>query len=173
MLKLSLLRHAKSSWDDPDLGDHERPLSKRGTKAAASMGRYIAEHDLVPELILCSDAIRTRATLALVLNALQPPAPKTVMTDKLYLASPAKILDTLKSEAGTTNHVMIIGHNPGMHALALSLPATGKKSDLASLSLKYPTAALAHISFDLSDWDDVATATGKLERYVVPRALPQ
>jgi len=173
MLKLSLLRHAKSGWDDPDLSDHERPLNSRGTKAATRMGRYIAEHDLCPELILCSDAIRTRATLTLILASLSPSIPHTIITEALYLAAPDTIFKAIKKHAGDTAHVMVIGHNPGVHALALSLPASGEQSDIESLSLKFPTAALAHIHFNCDSWQDIAPATGHLDTFVVPRALSE
>ena len=177
MLRLSLLRHAKSSWDSPDLSDHERPLNKRGTKAASRIGRYIVELDLVPELILCSDATRTRDTLTLVLSQLTSPTPKVRITQTLYLAAPNTILKAIKKHAKTPAHIMVIGHNPGLHALALSLPANDdaadKRSDLASLTLKFPTAALAHIHFDCDDWRDIGPASGRLDTYVTPRTLPE
>lgn len=171
MLRLSLLRHAKSSGDDPELDDHERQLTKRGTKAASRIGRYIAKHSLKPDLILCSGAIRTRATLALVIAALDQPPPATVITERLYLAGPDHILGIIAEEAGQTPHVMVIGHNPGMHALALSLPAKAKQADLRRLALKYPTAALAHIVFDAESWAGIRPATGHLKCFVMPREL--
>ncbi len=171
MLRLTLLRHAKSSWDDSDLPDHERQLTKRGTRAAARIGRYIAEHRLAPDLILCSDAIRARATLALVLSMLDQPAPNATILPELYLADPDGILSTIRSHAGLANHILVIGHNPGLHALALSLPILSKGNNLAQLAMKYPTAALAQFAFNENDWADIQPATGKLERYVTPRAL--
>ena len=172
MPRLTLLRHAKSSWDVPDLSDHERQLTKRGTKAAKRIARYITENDLIPDLILCSDAIRTRATLALILACFDRPAPHTIVTEELYLAAPDDILRIIKRETGDARHVMVIGHNPGLHALALSLPGTGPVEALTQLAMKFPTAALAHISFDISDWAAVGPATGTLEHYVMPRSLP-
>ena len=171
MLALTLLRHAKSSWDDPDLADHERRLSKRGTKAAKRIGRYIAQAELAPDLIICSDAIRARATLALVLDQLEPPPPSVIITGDLYLAAPETILQTLRNSAGDARHVMVIGHNPGLHALALSLPMRSNGDSLADIAMKFPTAALAHLIFDQTDWADVGPATGHLARYVTPRSL--
>ena len=176
MLRLSLLRHAKSSWDEPDLGDHERQLTKRGTKAACRIARYIADNDLRPDLILCSDAIRTLATLTLLRPALGQPAPRTVITAGLYLANPSQImsvmsLETGKAPPGSAPHVMVIGHNPGLHALALSLSRGGSKRDLSELAMKYPTAALAHFILDIDDWSDLETATGALDRFITPRSL--
>lgn len=172
MLRLTLLRHAKSSWDDPDLPDHERPLSKRGTRAAARIGRYIAEHHLTPELILCSDAIRARATLSLLLSMLDQPAPPATISADLYLTDPDTILAALCANAGSAKHIMTIGHNPGLHALALSLAASSQANHLAQLAMKFPTAALAHFTFNTAAWADVTPATGTLELYVTPRSLP-
>lgn len=171
MLHLSLLRHAKSSWDDPDLSDHERQLTKRGTKAATRIGRYITENHLTPDVILCSDASRARATLALVLAMLDQPEPDVKITADLYLAGPDQIVQTIRDSAGEAKHILVIGHNPGLHALALSLPLTSKDGSLTELTLKYPTAALAHLTFDVSDWGDMRPATGHLEHYVTPRTL--
>jgi len=173
MLSLTLLRHAKSSWDDPDLDDHERQLTKRGTKAATRIGRYIAEAGagLAPDLILCSDAIRARATLALVLAELNAPAPPTVISPELYLATPDTILDVITSNAGDACSILVVGHNPGLHALALSLPANGERDWIANIAIKFPTAALAHIIFDAESWADVGPATGRLERFVTPSSL--
>lgn len=171
MLRLTLLRHAKSSWDDPDLPDHDRQLTKRGTRAATRIGRYIAEHLLTPDLILCSDAIRARATLALVLSMLDQPAPRTMILADLYLADPDGILSTIRDHAGALSHILVIGHNPGLQALALSLPSSSKGNNLAQLTIKYPTAALAHFAFEETTWADVRPATGKLKNYVTPRSL--
>lgn len=172
MLSLLLLRHAKSSWDDTDLEDHDRQLTKRGTKAALRVGRYIAENNLIPDVIVSSDAIRTRATLTLVLKAIAPDLPPpTVITNDLYLAAPETILEVVVREAGVAKRIMVIGHNPGVHALALSLPASGRRSDLTALAMKFPTAALAEISFDMQIWGDVRPASGHLQRFVVPRSL--
>lgn len=173
MLSLTLLRHAKSSWDDPALSDHARPLNKRGTKAACRIGRYIAENKFRPDLILCSDAVRTRATLALIRPAFAHPAPKTIVSADLYLAPPAQIINIVATEARDARHVMVIGHNPGLHDLALSLSKTANRADIAQLSTKYPTAALAHFTLDVSDWSDFPKATGNLEYFIIPRTLSE
>ncbi len=171
MRHLSLLRHAKSSWDDRKLDDHERPLAPRGVKAARRMGKYLADHDLIPDHILCSDAVRARATLALVLPALASPIAPVSFSSDLYLTAPARILDVVREHAGGAAHVLVVGHNPGLHALALSLSGNGDRDDLARLAMKYPTAALAHFRFDVADWSDVRKAGGELERFVTPKLL--
>jgi phosphohistidine phosphatase len=173
MLRLSLLRHAKSSWDAPDFTDHERQLTKRGTKAARRIGQYISENNLIPDLTLCSDATRTRDTLSLMINEWPQPHPRAIITAELYLAAPGTILNAVMHSSKGVKHVMVIGHNPGLHDLACSLPSKARiKSDLDRLALKYPTGALAHLTFKLDNWSEIDTASGLLDRFVVPRELP-
>ncbi len=171
MLTLSLLRHAKSSWADEDLDDHDRPLSKRGTKAAPLVGAYMAANLPPVNCVLCSDAVRTRATLTLVLSELAPPTPEIAYLEQLYLAAPETYIEHIRACPDTAKHVLVIGHNPGMHILALSLVRSGKKRDLAALGGKFPTAALAVVTFEQAAWRDIDTASGKLERYVTPKQL--
>ncbi len=172
MVKLLLLRHAKSDWGHSGLGDHERPLSKRGTKAAPMIARHIAKQNLKPDLIICSDAIRTRATLALVLPELGSPPPETIIDEQLYLASAETILATVRKYAHNEHqNVMVIAHNPGLHGLALTLAGQGDRMALRNLAMKFPTAALAVISFKADDWSDVAPAKGALKEFITPREL--
>lgn len=171
MLKLSLIRHAKSSWADPELDDHERPLSPRGTKAALRMANFIAKRDLIPEIVLCSDAVRARATMTLLVSRWPQPAPPVIIEPELYLAHPDIILKVLARDSNDNTHVMILGHNPGLHALALSLIGSGARDSLVAMAMKFPTAALAHIHFDEMSWADIAPATGRLKSFVSPRDL--
>lgn len=171
MLTLSLLRHAKSSWDDADIDDFERPLSKRGANAAPEMGRAIRELKLKPDLVLCSAAVRTRATVALVLLELGPPPPEVRYDEELYLASPKVMLTQIRKIEHKVRNVLIVGHNPGMHALALELIGAAKREDMAELATKFPTAALANITFDLDSWRDVKAGSGHLVVFLTPRNL--
>jgi phosphohistidine phosphatase len=151
MKRLYLLRHAKSSWDDEGLADHDRPLSGRGRRAADAIGRYIREHGIEPELVLCSSSARTRETLARVgLEA-------TIERD-LYGATAHELLARVRALPPDLESVLLIGHNPGMHDLALAL--TGEPGD------KYPTGALATIELD--DW---TAASGRMAGFVRPREL--
>jgi phosphohistidine phosphatase len=170
MLTLSLLRHAKSSWDDLSIDDYDRGLSPRGVKAAGLMGRYLAKEKLVPDLVLCSGAVRTRATLALLLPELGEPAPAVRYDDALYLAEPEALLEAVRG-AGKARHVMVIAHNPGIHALALGLLRGGNPKSLADLASHYPTAALAVITLSSKSWKEIGAAQGLLERFVTPRGL--
>ena len=172
MLTLSLLRHAKSSWADRELEDHDRPLAKRGIKAAGAMGAYIATNGLQPDLVLCSDAVRTRATLTLVLPQLGKPPPKAVFDNALYMAAPAALLGRLQQLKSDARHVMVIGHNPGLHALALELTGKGKQDDVEALALKFPTCALAVLTFKARKWSDIGPGAGSLDLFMTPRRLP-
>jgi phosphohistidine phosphatase len=171
MLTLSLLRHAKSSWDDADIDDFERPLSKRGANAAPEMGRAMRELKLKPDLVLCSAAVRTRATVALVLLELGPPAPEVRYDEELYLASPKVMLDHIHKIDDRFGHIMMVGHNPGTHALALELTGVAKSEDMADLATKFPTAGLAIITFKAEHWRDVTSGTGHLVVFMTPRRL--
>jgi phosphohistidine phosphatase len=171
MLTLTLLRHAKSSWDDPALADHDRPLSKRGTKAAPEIAKYLKREELLPNLVLCSGAVRTRATLALILAEIGRAAPEIRYDDTLYLADPETILQRVKDVEPQHTHLMVIGHNPGMHALALELTGGGERKAVAALATEFPTAALAVLTFDATRWSDINAASGRLEHFVTPRRL--
>lgn len=171
MRTLLLFRHAKSSWDDPELTDHERPLTKRGTRDAVRMGEYIREAGLVPDLVLCSGAVRARATLALTLTALDGAVGEVLHDDALYLAEPTQILKRLAQVDVARNPVMIVGHNPGLHALALALVHAGETRALAQLAQNFPTAGLAVIDFETQSWSDISAATGSLRTFVSPKRL--
>lgn len=171
MLTLALLRHAKSAWDDPRVDDFDRPLASRGAAAASAMGAYLARERLEPDLVLCSTAARARDTLALVLPELGSPAPQAVYDEFLYLAAPATLLDRLRRIADGARRVLMIGHNPGLHALALDLVGGGGQGDITALATRFPTAALAVIAFPAKSWRAVRPAGGKLLRYMTPRGL--
>jgi phosphohistidine phosphatase len=171
MLTLSLIRHAKSSWESPGLDDHERPLAKRGASAAPEIGKYMRRERLRPDLVLCSGAVRARATLALLVAELGPTPPEVRFDDALYLASPAAMLDVIRHVEPQYPHVMVVGHNPGLHALALELVGDGDRKDIAALATKFPTAALAVLTFNADSWSEIRAASGRLEHFVTPRDI--
>jgi len=170
MLTLSLLRHAKSSWDDHSLKDFDRPLSERGEIAAPRMGAYMAAQGLAPDLVLCSPAVRTRRTVDLVLPHLAG-GPTVVYEDTFYLAAPSVLLARVRKIEAKVHHVLIVGHDPGMQGLALELAGTGDAEALRSLGRKFPTAALAVIRFNAREWSKVAPAKGRLELFATPKTL--
>lgn len=170
MLTLSLLRHAKSSWKNPSLPDRERSLSTRGVADAPVMGRAMTERGIDPELVLCSSARRTVDTLALVLPELKV-EPKVLYEDALYHASPAEMLDMLRGLQPGSRHVMFVGHNPEMHALALDLIGAGPKHMRDKLKEKFPTAGLAVINFTAGLWSSVDVNSGSLALFLTPKEV--
>jgi phosphohistidine phosphatase len=170
MLILSLLRHAKSSWSDSSLADIERPLNQRGERDAPRMGTFMARQRLVPDLVLCSPAVRTRQTLDLVLPRLKA-SPEIVYDKALYPGAPAAMLKRLQRVGPKVRHVMLIGHNPGLQLLAQALAEEGAEDDLEALAEKLPTAGLVVIAFDRVAWDKVKAGSGHLKLLMAPKRL--
>jgi phosphohistidine phosphatase len=170
MRRLMLLRHAKSDWAAAGARDQERPLSARGREAAPKMGAYMARHALMPDLIMASTAVRVGQTLDLVLPAFDE-SPKVVRDERLYEAEGGKLLDVIKEAPRSAHSLLLVGHNPGLAELAALLMAAGDVEARQRLIEKFPTAALAVIDFALDDWAKVHPKAGRLDRFVVPRAL--
>lgn len=170
MLTLSLLRHAKSSWDDPAIDDFDRPLSERGEAAAPRMGTYMATHGLDPGLVLCSPAVRARQTLDLVLPKLAG-HPTVEYEDSFYLAAPSVLLARLRKVGNSIGHALVVGHDPGMHGLAVDLAGNGEPELLQALAAKFPTAGLAVITFRTKDWSKIAPDKGTLAHFMAPKRL--
>jgi len=165
--RLLLLRHAKSSWADPGVRDHDRPLNDRGRAAAPLVGGYLRAHDLVPDRVLCSSARRTCETLA----RLDLPDSVDVEVDHdLYLADAETVLDLVRATDDAVRTLMVVGHNPTTHEVALELSGGGDPDALARLGEKYPTGALAVLAVPAS-WAGLAEGTATLERFVTPREL--
>jgi phosphohistidine phosphatase len=171
MLTLSLLRHAKSSWDDPKLKDFDRPLTSRGQLAAPRIGAYMAARGLAPELILCSPAVRTRQTLDLVLPCLSG-GPTVEYEEAFYLAAPSVLLARIRKIEAGVHHVMIVGHDPGIPGLALKLIGAGNAADRQAVAAKFPTAALAVITFKADRWTRLRPGSGRLDLFMTPKLLP-
>ena len=149
MKTLLVLRHAKSSWNDPALDDHERPLNKRGRRDAPRMGELVREYGLIPDVVISSDAVRARLTAEAVAEAARY-AGEILLDPHLYLACPADILSLLATVRENAETVMIVGHNPGLEQLVEQL--TGERQDL-------PTAALAQIGLPIDRWRDLKLST--------------
>jgi phosphohistidine phosphatase len=161
--RLFILRHAKSSWDDTGLPDHERPLAPRGERAAARIAEHVRSEEIAPELVLCSTALRTRQTLAALLPVL-PGDVEVRLEDELYGASLDGLLARLREVDDSVGTVLVIGHNPTLHALALALTGRGDALD------RFPTGALATIVLAVP-WAELGEGAGELEGFVVPREL--
>jgi phosphohistidine phosphatase len=166
-MRLVLLRHAKSAWDRP-LADHDRPLSPRGERAAAAMHDALEEEGFAADLVLSSTAERASATARTVMEGLAP-APEYL--PELYMAGPHEMLELVRSTHPSIETLVLVGHNPGTHALAVRLTGDGPNPDLPRMASKYPTGAIAEIEFEC-DWADVTWGTGSLTRFLRPKDLP-
>jgi phosphohistidine phosphatase len=168
MLTLSLLRHAKSSWKDNALPDHDRPLNARGTVEAPLMGKAMTAHGLDPDRVLCSTARRTRDTLALVMPELKT-EPKVSYEDTLYHGTPAEMLAILHGIGAGPGQIVLVGHNPEIQTFALDLIGPGSRQLKDRLEAKLPTAGLVVIRFPAGVWSDVTVNSGKLELFLTPK----
>jgi phosphohistidine phosphatase len=177
MRQLLLLRHAKSSWDDPRLSDHARPLNARGKRAALAMAEAIRTLGLMPDVVLVSSARRTLQTL----EALTPieGGPIIEPMDELYLAPWPRLLEVLRGVPETARSVLLVGHNPGMHELAMALagPAgmaagggSGGGPMAQRLARGYPTGTLAEFTI-ASAWRMLEPGSGRLVRFLAPGDL--
>jgi phosphohistidine phosphatase len=168
MKRLYLLRHAKSSWDDPTLADHDRPLAPRGRRAAKVMAKHLQRNEIAPELVLCSGSRRTRQTLKRIAPGLGDSAEVQIRSE-LYAASSAELLEVLREQPDEVGSVMVIGHNPGIQDLALNLARGGP--EIARVRRKFPTGALATLELEGS-WRGLAPGTAELTSFVKPKELP-
>ena len=167
--RLFVLRHAKSSWDDPGLDDHERPLAPRGRRAVKVLNQHLREQHIAPELVICSTSRRTRETLDGV-----DPGGEISIESELYAASATDVIERLRRVPADTGSVMVIGHNPAMQLLVLRLTANGARvpegSDLAAIQQKFPTGALATLTFGCA-WSELSPGTADLSAYVRAKAI--
>lgn len=172
MRQLLLMRHAKSAWNEPSMPDHARPLNGRGRRAAAAMREAIQGLGLQPDVILVSSARRTLQTLA----ALEPwdETPLVEPRDALYLADAAKLLAELRGAPEFARSLMLIGHNPGLHELAMLLAGplgADASRALHRLAAGYPSGALTEFSV-ARPWRELAEGGARLTRFLEPRDLP-
>jgi len=165
---LILMRHAKSDWSDESLSDHDRPLNGRGRRDAPRMAHWLADVDLIPDVILSSSSLRTRETVGLMTEAWST-EPEIFFNESLYLAAPGSILGCAQSDASDARRLMIVAHNPGMAHLV---------SSLSGQIVEMPTAAIAVFQFASIDWKDLQPPSSmshgtsvKLVHYMRPKAL--
>jgi len=172
MKRLFLLRHAKAQPADGGTEDFDRTLMLSGMQDGAAMARYLRKNEHTLDLILCSAAARTTQTAELVLHELES---DIEYRDNLYLAEPAKILAAIRGAPASVNHLMMVGHNPGLEQVAGLLarePVRRKeRARHEALEEKFPTSALAILDFDVGRWRDVAEGSGKLADFVRPKDL--
>ncbi|MFE9864430.1 SixA phosphatase family protein [Streptomyces sp. NPDC005506] len=163
--RIVLLRHAKAEWSQDS--DHERPLAERGRKDAPVAGRKLVDSGIVIDLALCSTAVRTRETWKLAVHEM-PHRPRTVYEERLYEASLGELIALLNETSDDVQNLLLIGHNPGMHAVADALAGSAEGETMARMTRGgFPTAAFAVIEFSGS-WKGVEHGVGKLVEYWTP-----
>lgn len=170
MKTVTLLRHAKSDWDDPATRDFDRPLNRRGRAAARAMGRELRTLKLGFDMVLASPAIRVAETLAGLAEGygrdLGP-----VYDDRMYLAADATLLEIVRETDDDIARLLILGHNPGFERLALLLSHDDGSEARERLAEKYPTGALAEIALPVARWRGIMPEEGELTRFIRPRDL--
>ncbi|GAA2808043.1 SixA phosphatase family protein [Streptomyces showdoensis] len=165
--RIVLLRHAKADW--PQTSDHERPLAERGRKDAPVVGRRLASSGISVDLALCSTAARTRETWKLAVQEL-PQRPKTVYEERLYEASLGELIAVVNETPDTVDGLLLVGHNPGMHAMADALAGQVEGDALARMNRSgFPTSAYAVVTFNGS-WKSVEHGVGTLVDFWAPHA---
>ncbi|RZF65358.1 histidine phosphatase family protein [Sphingomonas populi] len=170
MKSLTLLRHAKSGWDDPVARDFDRPLNGKGKRAAAMMGRHLRSLGLSFDHVVASPAVRVMETLDEIERGYGK-ALNTAWDRRLYLASAETLLDVVRELPDITGDVLLVGHNPGLEDLVLMLVPEAADGLRDAVERKYPTASVARMAFDVSGWPSVDAGAAVLERFVRPRDL--
>jgi len=176
MRRLLLLRHAKTENDAPSGRDQDRRLDDRGRRDAAEIGGWIGRHAPFPESVLVSTAVRADQTWEIAWEAMQDrvPPPQVELLPELYAADPTQLLEAVHAAAAADPKVlMLVGHNPGMHELALMLTGSGDAAGRDELGDNMPTSGLAIVDFEVDAWSDVAFRRGRLAKFVSPRLLRQ
>jgi phosphohistidine phosphatase len=176
MRRLMLLRHAKTENDAPSGRDQDRRLDNRGRSDAAEIGGWIGRHPPFPGLVLVSPAIRAHQTWEIAWEAMKDlvPEPQVELMPDLYGADPAQLLQTIRdASSADPKRLMLVGHNPGMHELALALAGGGDATGRKALADNLPTSGLAVLDFEIDDWADVAFRRGRLVQFVSPKLLKQ
>lgn len=163
--RLLVIRHAKSSWDDPAIDDHARVLNERGRDSATALGRWLAEQGLVPDQVLSSDSARTHETV-MRMAAEWPALPEITWLPALYHAAPAVLWQVLGTATGQT--VALVGHNPGIGDFASEVLRDRPEHDAF---WRYPTGATLVAEFDCADWSEARPGMAEARAFVVPRDL--
>ena len=170
MKTLYLLRHAKAAPYAASGEDHDRPLSDKGRLRAGLIADYMQRAGLDPQIVLTSTSLRTLETVEELKPAL-PPAVQIKALPQLYLADARDILNEIWSLDDSESQALLVGHNPGFHELAFSLAGPGNRDLMEKLSMKFPTAAFAALSFEADAWSDIDPGKGHLDRLVFPSDL--
>lgn len=171
MLQLLLLRHAKSSWDEPGVEDIQRPLNDRGKVDAVDMGQHMKAFGFQPSLVLCSPAVRTRETWALVEKQLREVPPVTFEANLYDFGTGEELLELLREQGGVAPVIMVVGHNPSIEGLAMRLCDRDSGKLRERMEKKFPTATLAVFSLPLTNWGQLSPGLGRLTHFIRPKDL--
>jgi len=171
MRRLLILRHAKTERAEPGERDRDRKLTARGRTDAPIIGAYLVHHGLIPDLVLVSPATRAMETWLLVAPAFAK-TPRVVTEDRIYNAAAGTLAELIRETRGA-NELLVVGHNPGLHDLAIQLIASGDAETRERVNEKLPTSGLVVIDFPFDDWARLRTNTGRLERFVSPRLIAE
>jgi len=170
MKTLTLLRHAKSDWSNKAASDFDRPLNQRGHRAAERIGRELASQGMKFDAVIASPAARVVETVEDVAEAYGRPI-RPIYDRRLYLASAAALVAIVRETDDAAERLLLVGHNPGLEALALMLTRDNGSALRAELAAKYPTATVAQIALSIDSWRDIEPETGELARFIRPRDL--
>ena len=170
MKTIFLLRHAKSSWNKPELDDFERPLAPRGIKSAEKIGKYLKKEKLLPDIIYCSKAVRAKETWELV-NRIVKKKNNINYKNKLYMANFSDFLNIIKETKDNFKSLMLISHNPGIENFALEIIKNKESEKYKNIDYKYPTGALSIIKFNIKKWNEVTSSTGEIYEFIKPKEL--
>jgi phosphohistidine phosphatase len=176
MRRLMLLRHAKTETNAPSGRDQDRRLDDRGRRDAAEIGGWIARHPPFPDLVMVSPAVRAHQTWDIAWQAMKDfgAEPRVELVPELYGAGPSQLLQIVReASVADPRRLMLVGHNPGMHELALALDGSGDHVGRKALADNLPTSGLAVFDFAVDDWTDVAFRHGRLVQFVSPKLLKQ
>jgi phosphohistidine phosphatase len=176
MRRLMLLRHAKTESDAPSGRDRDRRLDERGRRDAATIGGWLGRNPPFPDCVLVSPAVRAHQTWDIAWECMKnlAPEPQIELVPELYGAEPMQLLQTIRmASLADPKRLMLVGHNPGMHELALALASGGDAAARKALADNLPTSGLAVLDFAVDDWNDVAFRRGRLALFVSPKLLKQ
>ena len=171
MKHLYLLRHAKSSWDDPSLNDYERPLSKRGEHNCNKIETFLSQKKIIPDISYVSSARRTVDTFNLVLGKTLKTGSKVVFSKKLYLCDEIYLFGLIKKTENNYSNILIVNHEPTIRNLTMDLSAPSQDEKYLNIKNKFPTGSLAILKSDLKDWNELKYNSFKVTDFIRPRLL--
>ena len=171
MKSLAILRHAKSSWDEPGLADFNRPLNERGWKAARRVGRELKDRHIGFDLCVASTAARVRETLDGLIESYGNPDFEIRFEPRIYEATSATLLEIVRSLPDSASAVLMVGHNPGLEQFVARLSADDCKGLRNRVLGKFPPAAFVRIEFGTAHWSEIEPAAGEIVDLILPKDL--